>query len=151
MSSPNYDEEKFKEKIINKYKALYDINLNLKNDFEENDKDDISKINYFLLNLTANQALFKIKNYLLKRNALNTAFIFHIEQICLTYKILLKSIKAKISKEKGNQELEKILNIILNLLKIIKNRNRTYNEKLFGGEKEIILEQESSAEKKKLS
>ena len=143
MSSPNYDEEEFKKKIINKYKALYDINLNLKNDFEENDKDDISKINYFLLNLTANQALFKIKNYLLKRNALNTAFIFPIEQICLTCKILLKSIKAKISKEKGNQELEKILNIILNLLKIIKNRNRTYNEKLFGGEKEIILEQES--------
>ncbi len=35
------------------------------------------------------------------------------------------------------------MNIILNLLKIIKNRNRTYNEKLFGGEKEIILEQES--------
>ena len=96
-----------------------------------------------MLNLTANQALFKIKNYLLKRNALNTAFIFPIEQICLTCKILLKSIKAKISKEKGNQELEKILNIILNLLKIIKNRNRTYNEKLFGGEKEIILEQES--------
>ena len=149
MTSPNYDEEEFKEIIINKYKTLYDIDLEeqifkIKNNIEENDKDDISKINYFLLNLTTNQALFKIKNYLLKRNALNTAFIFPIEQICLTCKILLKSIKSKIIKEnKGNQELEKILNIIINLLKIIKNRNRTYNEKLFGGEKEIILEQES--------
>ena len=149
MTSPNYEENEFKKEIINKYKALYDIDLEeeifkIKNSFDNNDKDDISKINYFLINIIANQALFKIKNYLLKRNALNTAFIFPIDQICLACKILLKSIKSKISKEnKGNSELEKILNIIINILKIIKNRNRTYNEKLFGGEKEIILEQES--------
>ena len=44
---------------------------------------------------------------------------------------------------KGNPDVEKILEIIINILKIIKNRNRTYIDKLFGGEKEIILEQES--------
>ena len=148
MTSPNFDEEEFKDKIINKYKTIYDLNLDqelfdLKNGLNENDKSDFSKIDYFLLNLTANQALFKIKNYLLKRNALNTAFIFPIDQICLTCKLLLKCIKAKMNKENiRNPEIEKILNIILNILKIIKNRNRTYNDKLFGGEKEIILEQE---------
>ena len=149
MTSPNFDEEEFKDKIIEKYKKIYDLDLNqkfleLKNGLNENDKIDFSKIDYFLLNLTANRALFKIKNYLLKRNALNTAFIFPIDQICLTCKILLKFIKTKMSKEnKRNPEIEKILNIVLNILKIIKNRNRTYNDKLFGGEKEIILEQEA--------
>ena len=149
ISSPNYDEEEFKEKINNKYKTLYKINLNeeifnIKNGVDNNEKNDINKINYFILNLIANQALFKIKSYLLKRNALNTNFIFPIDQICLTCKILLKTIKTKINKENEiNPDIEKILNILLHLLKIIKNRNRTYNEKLFCGEKEIILEQES--------
>ena len=149
MTSPNFDEEEFKDKIINKYKKIYDLNLDqelfdIKNGLKENDKSDFSKIDYFLLNLTANQALFKIKNNLLKRNALNTAYIFPIDQICLTCKILLKCIKAKMSNEnKSNPEIDKLLNIILNVLKIIKNRNRTYNDKLFGGEKEIILEQEA--------
>ena len=149
MNSPNYNEEEFKEKIINKYKTQYDINLEeeiskIKYGFDPYDKNDISKINYFLLNLIKNQAIFKIKSNLLKRNALNTGFIFPIDQICLTCKILLKSIKSKMNKEnKGNPDLEKILIIIINVLKIIKNRNRTYIDKLFGGEKEIILEQES--------
>ena len=149
MNSPNYDEEEFKEKINNKYESQYNINLEeetfkIKNGFDYYDKNDISKINYFLLNLIANQALFKIKNNLLKRNALNTGFIIPIDQICLTCKLLLKSIKSEMTKEnRGNPNLEKILNIINNILIIIKNRNRTYNDKLFGGEKEIILEQES--------
>ena len=149
MNSPNYDEEEFKEAINNKYKSQYGINLDeeifkIKNGFDSYDKSDASKIDYFLLNSIANQALFKIKNNLLKRNALNTGFIFPIDQICLTCKLLLKSIKTKINKEnKGNSELDKILNIIINILMIIKNRNRTYKDKLFGGEKEIILDQES--------
>ena len=149
MNSPNYDEEEFKEAINNKYKSQYGINLDeeifkIKNGFDSYDKSDVSKIDYFLLNSIANQALFKIKNNLLKRNALNTGFIFPIDQICLTCKLLLKSIKTKITKEnKGNPDLDKILNIIINILMIIKNRNRTYKDKLFGGEKEIILEQES--------
>ena len=149
FNSPNFDEEEFKESVINKYKELYGINLEeeifkIKNGFNNYEKDDISKINYFLLNLTANQALFKIKNNLLKRNALNNGFIFPINQICLTCKILLNSLKNKMkNEEQRNHDLEKLFTIIINILNIIKNRNRTYNDKLFGGEKEIILEQES--------
>ena len=149
MNSPNYNDEEFKESIINKYKTQYDLNLEeeifkIKNGLDSYDKNDVSKINYFLLNVIANKALFKIKSNLLKRNALNTGFIFPIEQICLICRMLLKSIKSKMAKEnKGNPDVEKILEIIINILKIIKNRNRTYIDKLFGGEKEIILEQES--------
>lgn len=149
MNSPNYNEEEFKEKIINKFKIQYELNLEeemfkIKNGLDSYDKNDASKINYFLLNLLANNALFKIKGNLLKRNALNTGFIFPIDQICLICRMLIKSIKSKMTKEnRGNPDLEKILEIIINILKIIKNRNRTYNDKLFGGEKEIILEQES--------
>ena len=149
MNSPNYDEIEFKKKIIHKFKSQYDIDLEeeifkIKNKDKSYDKSDISKINYFLLNLIANQALFKIKGAILKRNALNTGFIFPIDELCLTCKILLKSIKSKIIKDnKENPDLNKILEIIINILKIVKNRNRTYNDKLFGGEKEIILEQES--------
>ena len=149
MNSPNYDETEFRNKIINRFKSQYHIDLDqeifkIKNKDKSYDKSDISKINYFLLNLIANQALFKIKSTILKRNALNTGFIFPIDELCLTCKILLKSIKTKIiGDNKGNPDLNKILEIIINILKIVKNRNRTYNDKLFGGEKEIILEQES--------
>ena len=149
MNSPNYDETEFRNKIINRFKSQYHIDLDqeifkIKNKDKSYDKSDISKINYFLLNLIANQALFKIKSTILKRNVLNTGFIFSIDELCLTCKILLKSIKTKIiGDNKGNPDLNKILEIIINILKIVKNRNRTYNDKLFGGEKEIILEQES--------
>ena len=149
LNSINFDEEQFNDDIKNKYKEIYDIDLDedifkLDNEYNNLNKEDISKINYFLLNLIANQSLFKIKNYLLKRNALNTSYIFPIEQICLTCNFLIKCLKNKIKKDKKrNNEIEKLLSIIINILKIVQNRNRAYKGKLFGGEKEIMLEQES--------
>ena len=149
LNSINFNEEEFNDNVKNKFKELYDIDLDedIFKFYNENDnlnKEDISKINYFLLNLISNQSLFKIKNYLLKRNALNTSYIFPIEQICLTCNFLIKCLKNKIKKGKNrNKDIEKLLSILINILKILQNRNRTYNGKLFGGEKEIILEQES--------
>ena len=149
LNSINFDEEQFNDNIKNKYKEIYDIDLDedifkLDNEYNNLNKEDISKINYFLLNLIANQSLFKIKNYLLKRNALNTSYIFPIEQICLTCNFLIKCLKNKIKKDKKrNNEIEKLLSIIINILKIVQNRNKAYKGKLFGGEKGIILEQES--------
>ena len=149
LNSINFNENQFNDNICNKYKELYDIKLDeelfkINNGYDNFSKDDISKINYFLLNLISNQSLFKIKNYLLKRNALNSGFIFPIEQICLTCKFLLRCIKNKITNDnKRNNDIEKLLIILINILKILQNRNRTYNDKLFGGEKEIMIEQES--------
>ena len=149
LNSINFNEEQFKYNINKKYKDLYDINLDeqifkMNNEYDNLNKDDISKLNYFILNLIANQSIFKIKNYLLKRNALNSGFIFPIEQICLTCDFLLNCIKNKIKNDnERNNDIEKLLNIIINILKIMQNRNRAYNDKLFGGEKEIIIEQES--------
>ena len=149
LNSINFNEEEFKNDINKKYKELYELNLyeqifKLNNEYDNLNKDDILKINYFILNLIANQSLFKIKNYLLKRNALNSGFIFPIEQICLTSEFLLNCIKNKIKNDnERNNDIEKLLNIIINILKIIQNRNRAYNDKLFGGEKEIMNEQES--------
>ena len=148
LNSINFNEEEFNYNIKKKYKELYNMNLdeelfNMRND--NMNKDDISKINYFLLNLIANQSLFKIKNYLLKRNSLNSGFVFSIEQICLTCNFLLNSLKNKIKEEhKRSIDLEKLICIIINILKIVQNRNRAYNDKLFGGEKEIMMEQEST-------
>ena len=149
LNSINFNEEEFKNDINKKYKELYELNLDeqifkMNNEYDNLNKDDISKINYFILNLIANQSLFKLKNYLLKRNALNSGFIFPIEQICLTCEFLLNCIKNKIKNDnERNNDIEKLLNIIINILKIIQNRNRAYNDKLFGGEKEIMNEQES--------
>ena len=151
MNSINFNEEEFNNSIIEKYKALYDMDLEeelfkIKNGQGNINLDDDNKINYFLLNLIANQSLFKIKNYLLKRNALNSGYLFPIEQICLTCKFLLKSIKNKLKANQGNDnndDIEKLLNILIQILKIVQNRNRAYNDKLFGGEKEIMIEQES--------
>ena len=151
MNSINFNEEEFNNNIIEKYKQLYDIDLEeelfkIKNGQEEIGLDEGNKINYFLLNLIANQSLFKIKNYLLKRNALNSGYIFPIEQISLTCKFLLKCIKNKLKAKQGNDndaDIEKILSILIHILKIVQNRNRAYNDKLFGGEKEIMIEQES--------
>ena len=146
LNSINFNEEEFNNAIINKYKELYDLNLGeelfkMRNDFDNN-KDDNSKINYFLLNLIANQSLFKIKNYLLRRNV--SGYIFPIEDICITCNFLLKCLKNKINNDNNrNNEIEKVFNIIINILKIVQNRNRAYNDKLFGGEKEIMMEQES--------
>ena len=151
MNSINFNEEEFNNNIIEKYKALYDMDLEeelfkIKNGQDDINLDDGNKINYFLLNLIANQSLFKIKNYLLKRNALNSGYLFPIEQLCLTCKFLLKSIKNKLKAKQGNNhdaDIEKLLSILIHILKIVQNRNRTYNDKLFGGEKEIMIEQES--------
>ena len=109
LNSINFNEEEFNNGIINKYKELYDLNLNeelfkMRNDFDNNNKDDTSKINYFLLNLIANQSLFKIKNYLLRRN------------ISVTCNFLLKCLKNKISNDNNrNSEIEKIFDIIINI------------------------------------
>ena len=117
----------------------------MRNKYGNINKDDIPKINYFLINLIANQSLFKIKNYLLKRNSLNSGFIFPIDQICVTSSFLLNSLKNAIKEEKKrNNEIEKLISIIINVLKIVQSRNRAYNGKLFGGEKEIMIEQESN-------
>ncbi len=149
LNSINFNENQFNDNICKKYKELYDIDLDeelfkIHNGVDNYNEDDNLKINYFLLNLIANQSLFKIKNYLLKRNALNSGYIFPIEQICLTCKFLLKCIKNKIKNDNArNIDIEKLLTILTNILKILQNRNRTYNDKLFGGEKEIMIEQES--------
>ena len=147
LNSINFNEEKFNENIRNKYKELYGVDLdeelfNMRNDNLKS--NDITKINYFLLNLISNQSLFKIKNYLLRKNPLNTGYIFPIEQICLTCNFLLKCLKNKIRIDgERNNEIEKLFNIIINILKIVQNRNKAYNDKLFGGEKDIMMEQES--------
>ena len=149
LNSINFNENQFNDNICKKYKELYDIDLDeelfkIHNGVDNYNEDDNLKINYFLLNWIANQSLFKIKNYLLKRNALNSGYIFPIEQICLTCKFLLKCIKNKIKNDNArNIDIEKLLTILTNILKILQNRNRTYNDKLFGGEKEIMIEQES--------
>ena len=143
LNSINFSQEDFNKSILNKYKNLYEIDL--EEGLDDFSKDDCNKINYFILNLIANQSLFKIKNYILKRNVLNSGFIFPIEHICLTCKFLLKQIKNKLKKDnKKNIVIEKLLNILVHILKIVQNRNRTYKDKLFGGEKEIMIEQESN-------
>jgi hypothetical protein len=62
LNSMNFNENQFNENILNKYKELYGINLD-EELFKMNNGYDNSTINYFLLNLIANQSLFKIKNY----------------------------------------------------------------------------------------
>ena len=150
MNSINFNEEEFNNTIIEKYKHSYDMDLEeelfkIKNGQDDINFDDGNKLNYFLLNLMANQSLFKIKSYLLKRNALNSGYLFPIEQICLTCKFLLKCIKNKLKANQGDNDanIEKLLSILIEILKIVQNRNRAYNDKLFGGEKEIMIEQES--------
>ena len=111
FNSINFNEEEFNNGIKNKYQELYNINL----EYDNINQDDIPKINYFLINLIANQSLFKIKNYLSKRNSLNSGFIFPIEQICVTSNFLLNSLKNEIKNEKKrNNEIEKLISIIIN-------------------------------------
>ena len=135
VNSINYNEHDYKIFIENKYNQNYNI------DILNNIKDE--KIDFFLLNLIANKALFKIKNYLMKRDTLNTNFIFPISLPYTTCKFLFKEIVHKIKRyDERNDYIESLLNILINILKILKNRNRIYNEKLYEGDEKILIKQE---------
>ena len=135
----NYNDNQFIGSVIKKFKDIYKIDLNDNND-----------LNHILINLISNQAMFKIRTYLMKKNTLNNEYIFPIDKTIFTCKYILDSIKNELkagyimdNSDQQNKEIEILFSILINILKILLNRNKIYSGNLFDKEKEILLEQDA--------